>query len=105
MCQAGTGLSPPGTASQITPARLVPSATRAGEGATRRASPIGLQPAARPPDGRLAALSSSPIVPLWAPPPPCDPPPASPFPLHDSRSRRHSSTGHALVVLSLKSPG
>jgi DNA-binding transcriptional MerR regulator len=32
-----------------------------------------IQPAARLPDGRLAALSSSPIAPLWAPPPPCDP--------------------------------
>ena len=31
-------------------------------------------------DGRLAALSSSPIAPLWAPLPPCDPPPASPSP-------------------------
>ncbi len=27
------------------------------------------------PGGRLAALSSSPIAPLWAPPPPCDPRP------------------------------
>src|SRR5689334_10515339 len=38
-----------------------------------RARPVNPKPAARPPDGRLAALSSSPIAPLWAPPPPCDP--------------------------------
>src|SRR6516164_6090728 len=38
-----------------------------------RACPANPQPAARPPDERLAALSSSPIAPLWAPPPPCDP--------------------------------
>src|SRR2546421_2002244 len=41
---------------------------------------VELQPTARPPDGRLAALSSSPIAPPLAPPPPCDPPPASPSP-------------------------
>src|SRR5690348_2197343 len=38
-----------------------------------RVCPANPQPAVRPPDGRLAALSSSPIAPLWAPPPPCDP--------------------------------
>src|SRR5262249_26944235 len=45
-----------------------------------RACPANPWPAARPPDGRLAASSSSPIPPPWAPPPPCDPPPASPSP-------------------------
>src|SRR5262249_58298383 len=47
---------------------------------TARASPVDLQPAACPPDGRLAALSSPPIAPLSSPPPPGDPPPTSPSP-------------------------
>src|SRR5262250_1691222 len=84
-----------------------------GTAGRARACPANPLPAARPPDGRLAAQphpnenagafspgapgSSSPIAPLWAPPPPCDPPPTSPAPLHGGRSRRQRSTGHALA--------
>jgi RNA polymerase sigma-70 factor, ECF subfamily len=49
-----------------------PDAARLGHPVPGHAPQI-IQPAARLPDGRLAALSSSPIAPLWAPPPPCDP--------------------------------
>src|SRR6266567_1757699 len=77
-----------------------PETRRAPKALSPRRAPkaclVDLQPAARPPDGRLAALPPAPIAPLWAPPPPCDAPPTSPSPfmrplatakIHETRLR------------------